>query len=89
MSFISKAARSDIGSGIAIALLSLTYTLSYGALTTTSITVYWLYNYGCSNTTVVTGLAVAYLSKIKFSIAGQSQCRGGHGGAVFSCFAEP
>ena len=32
MSIFSKAAKSDLGAGIAIALLSLTYALSYGAL---------------------------------------------------------
>ncbi|MDB2432361.1 SulP family inorganic anion transporter, partial [Alphaproteobacteria bacterium] len=73
MSFISKAARSDFGSGIAIALLSLTYALSYGALLFTSPLLIPYIGYAISAaliTTVVTGLAIAYLSGIKFSIAG-------------------
>ena len=73
VSFISKAARSDFGSGIAIALLSLTYALSYGALLFTSPLLIPYIGYAISAaliTTVVTGLAIAYLSGIKFSIAG-------------------
>ena len=73
MSFITKAARSDVGSGIAIALLSLTYALSYGALLFTSplLTPYIGYAITAALiTTVVTGVAVAYMSRIKFSIAG-------------------
>ncbi len=73
MSIISKAARSDIGSGIAIALLSLTYALSYGALLFTSPLLLPYIGYTITAaliTTAVTGLAVAYLSQIKFSIAG-------------------
>ncbi len=73
MSFISKSARSDFGSGIAIALLSLTYALSYGALLFTSPLLIPYIGYAISAalvTTVVTGLAVAYMSGIKFSIAG-------------------
>lgn len=73
MSFISKAAWSDFGSGIAIALLSLTYALSYGALLFTSPLLIPYIGYAISAaliTTVVTGLAIAYLSGIKFSIAG-------------------
>ena len=73
MSFITKAARSDVGSGIAIALLSLTYALSYGALLFTSplLTPYIGYAITAALiTTVVTGVAVAYLSRITFSIAG-------------------
>lgn len=73
MSFLTKAARSDFGSGIAIALLSLTYALSYGALLFTSPLLIPYIGYAISAalvTTVVTGLAVAYMSGIKFSIAG-------------------
>ena len=73
MSLVSKAARSDIGSGIAIALLSLSYALSYGALLFTSplLTPYIGYTISAALiTTVVTGVAVAFLSRIKFSIAG-------------------
>ena len=73
MSFFSKAARSDFGSGIAIALLSLSYALSYGALLFTSplLTPYIGYAITAALiTTVVTGIAVAYLSRMKFSIAG-------------------
>ena len=70
---ITKAARSDIGAGIAIALLSLTYALSYGALLFTSPLLLPFIGYSISAalvTTVVTGLVIAYLSGIKFSIAG-------------------
>ncbi len=70
---ITKAARSDIGAGIAIALLSLTYALSYGALLFTSPLLIPYIGYAISAalmTTVVTGLVVAYRSGIKFSIAG-------------------
>ena len=73
MSLVSKAARSDIGSGIAIALLSLSYALSYGALLFTSplLTPYIGYTISAALiTTVVTGVAVAFFSRIKFSIAG-------------------
>tara|TARA_Y100001958_G_scaffold159131_1_gene159359 strand:- start:283 stop:2472 length:2190 start_codon:yes stop_codon:yes gene_type:complete len=73
LSFFSKAARSDFGSGIAIALLSLSYALSYGALLFTSplLTPYIGYAITAALiTTVVTGIAVAYLSRMKFSIAG-------------------
>lgn len=70
---ITKAARSDIGAGIAIALLSLTYALSYGALLFTSPLLLPFIGYSISAalvTTVVTGLVIAYMSGIKFSIAG-------------------
>lgn len=70
---VSQAARSDIGAGIAIALLSLTYALSYGALLFTSPLLMPYIGYSISAaliTTIVSVFAVAYLSGIKFSIAG-------------------
>lgn len=73
MSFVTKAARSDIGSGIAIALLSLTYGLSYGALLFSSPLLSPYIGYAISAslvTTIVSASAVAYLSRINFSIAG-------------------
>ena len=73
MSLFTKAAQSDFGSGVAIALLSLTYALSYGALLFTSPLLLPYIGYAISAalvTTIVTGLAVAYFSGIKFSIAG-------------------
>ena len=73
MSIFTKAAQSDFGSGVAIALLSLTYALSYGALLFTSPLLLPYIGYAISAalvTTIVTGLAVAYFSGIKFSIAG-------------------
>lgn len=71
--FITEAARSDIGAGIAIALLSLTYALSYGALLFTSPLLMPYIGYSISAsliTTIISVFAVAYLSGIKFSIAG-------------------
>lgn len=73
MSLFTKAAQSDFGSGVAIALLSLTYALSYGALLFTSPLLLPYIGYAISAalvTTIVTGLAIAYMSGIKFSIAG-------------------
>lgn len=73
MSIFTKAAQSDFGSGVAIALLSLTYALSYGALLFTSPLLLPYIGYAISAalvTTIVTGIAVAYFSGIKFSIAG-------------------
>jgi sulfate permease, SulP family len=73
VSIFTKAAQSDFGSGVAIALLSLTYALSYGALLFTSPLLLPYIGYAISAalvTTIVTGLAVAYFSGIKFSIAG-------------------
>ena len=79
MSFFSKAARSDFGSGIAIALLSLSYALSYGALLFTSplLTPYIGYAITAALiTTVVTGIAVAYLSRIGATNSDSSSSRG-------------
>ena len=70
---ITQAAKSDFGAGVAIALLSLTYALSYGALLFTSplLTPYIGYSISAALvTTIVTVVAVAYLSNIKFSVAG-------------------
>jgi len=70
---VSQAARSDIGAGIAIALLSLTYALSYGALLFTSPLLMPYIGYSISAsliTTIISVFAIAYLSGIKFSIAG-------------------
>lgn len=70
---VTNAARSDIGAGIAIALLSLTYALSYGALLFTSPLLIPYIGYSISAaliTTIVSVFAVAYLSGIRFSIAG-------------------
>ena len=71
MSFISKAARSDIGSGIAIAFISTMLVLRALLFTSPLLLPYIGYTITAALiTTVVTGLAVAYLSRIKFSIAG-------------------
>lgn len=73
MSVFTKAAKSDLGAGIAIALLSLTYALSYGALLFSSpeLSPFISYTIGASLiTTIVTVLVVSFLSGIRFSIAG-------------------
>lgn len=73
MSIFSKAAKSDLGAGIAIALLSLTYALSYGALLFSSpdLSPYINYTIGASLiTTIATVMVVALKSGIRFSIAG-------------------
>ena len=70
---ITQAAKSDFGAGVAIALLSLTSALSYGALLFTSPLLIPYIGYSISAalvTTIITVVAVAYLSKIKFSVAG-------------------
>ena len=69
----SHAARADTGAAISIALLSLTYALSYGALLFTSPLLIPYIGYSISAaliTTIVTVVLVAFLSDIKFSIAG-------------------
>ena len=73
MSLITPSARSDIGAGLASALLSLTYALSYGALLFSPPDLLPYVGYGISSaliTTIVTVWMVAVTSKIKFSVAG-------------------
>lgn len=73
MSIITSSARSDIGAGLASALLSLTYALSYGALLFSPPTLLPYVGYTISSaliTTIVTVWMVAVTSKIKFSVAG-------------------
>ena len=73
MAFITNSARSDIGAGLASALLSLTYALSYGALLFSPPNLLPYVGYTISAaliTTIVTVWMVAVNSKIKFSIAG-------------------
>ena len=73
LSIFTRAAKSDFGAGITIALLSLTYALSYGALLFSSpeLSPYISYTIGASLiTTIVTVLVVSLLSGIRFSIAG-------------------
>tara|TARA_B110000971_G_scaffold220901_1_gene265992 strand:- start:3024 stop:5216 length:2193 start_codon:yes stop_codon:yes gene_type:complete len=72
-SIFTKAAKSDFGAGIAIALLSLTYALSYGALLFSSpdLSPYISYTIAASLiTTIVTVLVVSLMSGIRFSVAG-------------------
>lgn len=73
MALITKSGRSDIGAGLASALLSLTYALSYGALLFSPPELLPYVGYGISMaliTTIVSVWAIAVSSKIKFSIAG-------------------
>ena len=73
MALITKSARSDIGAGLASALLSLTYALSYGALLFSPPNLLPYVGYTISSaliTTIVTVWMVAVTSKIKFSVAG-------------------
>lgn len=70
---ITPSARADIGAGLASALLSLTYALSYGALLFSPTDLLPYVGYGISMaliTTMVTVYMIAVTSRIKFSIAG-------------------
>lgn len=70
---VSESAKSDIGASIAIALLSLTYALSYGALLFSAPDLTPFINFTISAaiiTTIVTVIVVALFSDIKFAIAG-------------------
>ena len=72
-SLVTQSARSDIGAGIAIALLSLTYALSYGALLFTAPLLIPYIGYSISAaliTTIISVIGIAYLSGIRFAIAG-------------------
>ena len=75
MELITKSARSDIGAGLASALLSLTYALSYGALLFSPPNLLPYVGYTISSaliTTIVTVWMVAVTSKIKFSLASKA-----------------
>ncbi len=70
---ITPSARADIGAGLASALLSLTYALSYGALLFSPPDLLPFVGYGISMaliTTMVSVYMIAVTSRIKFSIGG-------------------
>ncbi len=70
---VSKAIRADMGAGIAIALLSLTYALSYGVLIFSSPTLAPFVGYGITATlvtSIITVTVVAFMSRLRFAIAG-------------------
>lgn len=70
---ISKAARSDLGTGFAISLLAVSYALSYGALLFSAPVLTPFVGYAIAAatvTTIVAALMVALLSQFRFAIAG-------------------